>query len=241
MPNPYFQFKQFTVYHDRCAMKVTTDSCVFGAWAASEIATDQRIIGRVLDIGGGTGLLSMMVAQKNEVDIDAVEIDKEAAQQSIENIEASPWKKKIHVLNEDITEFKPHGKYDCIISNPPFYENELSSENKKKNTAHHSEDLTLAQVVRIIVANLNEEGTFFIMVPFKRKKEMERLLEQNHLYITTILILCQSLKHGPFRVLVKGSKRRAGVHNELSMSIWDDGQRYTESFVELLKEYYLYL
>ena len=241
MPNPYFQFKQFTVYHDRCAMKVTTDSCVFGAWTAREIATDQKRIGRVLDIGGGTGLLSMMVAQKNEVEIDAVEIDKEAAKQSIENIAASPWKERIHVFNEDITLFKTRGNYDYIISNPPFYENELSSENKKKNTAHHSEDLTLAQAVQVIVANLNEEGTFFLMLPFKRKEEMERLLEQNHLYITTILILRQSLKHGSFRLFVKGSNRSADVHNELSMSIWDNGQHYTESFVELLKDYYLYL
>ncbi|HTM90871.1 MAG TPA: methyltransferase, partial [Flavisolibacter sp.] len=183
MANPYFQFKQFTVYHDRCAMKVTTDSCFFGAWAAEEIKNEELKIKNVLDIGTGTGLLSLMIAQKNDVEIDAVEIDREASQQAKENVEASPWKNRIHIFNEDILSFQPAKKYDCVISNPPFYEKELNSEVLTKNIAHHSEQLTIAEVLKIIKAHLNEGGIFFLMYPFKRNKEIEQLLTENELYV----------------------------------------------------------
>ena len=241
MPNPYFQFKQFTVYHDRCAMKVTTDSCVFGAWVARELAGEATRTKRVLDIGSGTGLLSMMVAQKNEAEIDAIEIDKEAAMQSMENIASSPWKERIQVFNKDINLFKTDQKYDRIFSNPPFYENDLSSESRRKNTAHHSEDLTLVQVMEIIARNLKEEGTFFLMLPFRRKEELELLVARNGLYLNTVLALRQSLKHGPFRILVRGSNRSTDTRNEMLTSIWDEDQQYTDWFAELLKDYYLYL
>ena len=160
MANPYFQFKQFTIHHDRFAMKVTTDSCFFGAWVAEEIKKEKRKIKNALDIGAGTGLLSLMIAQKNKIEIDAVEIDKDASQQAKENIEASPWKNQIHIFNEDIVSFQPGKKYDCIISNPPFYENELASEKQKRNIAHHSEQLTISEVLRVIKNHLDEEGFF---------------------------------------------------------------------------------
>src|SRR5215213_7485932 len=110
MPNSFFKFKQFTVHHDRCAMKVTTDACVFGAWSAEEIRhLDPK---QILDIGVGSGLLSLMIAQKNEAAIDAVEIDKEAAEQARENIQASPWKDHIHVTNENVLHLDTEKKYD---------------------------------------------------------------------------------------------------------------------------------
>src|SRR5215213_2272797 len=112
MANPYFKFKQFTIYHNRCAMKVTTDSCFFGAWAAEKIKNDELKIKNVLDIGTGTGLLSIMIAQKKEVAIDAVEIDNDASQQAKENVEASPWKNRIRIFNENILSFEPDKKYD---------------------------------------------------------------------------------------------------------------------------------
>jgi tRNA1Val (adenine37-N6)-methyltransferase len=246
MPNPFFKFKQFTVYHDRCAMKVTTDSCFFGAWTAGEIKNSnadsyREKIRNVLDIGTGTGVLSLMVAQYNEVEIDAVEIDGETAGQANENVESSPWRNRIRIYNSDILSFRPQKKYDCIISNPPFYENELASHLIKKNIAHHSQQLTIAQVLNFINTYLNDEGLFFLMFPFKRKEEVERMVAQNELHIINSIILHQSVKHTPFRVVIKGSRKNIVSGQQTSISIWDESQEYTTAFITLLKDYYLNL
>jgi tRNA1Val (adenine37-N6)-methyltransferase len=238
--NHYFRFKKFTVHQDACAMKVTTDSCFFGAWTAEELGIEQKIK-NILDIGTGTGLLSLMIAQKNEVEIDAVEIDNEAAQQAKENVTASLWGKNIRVFNEDILSFQPDKKYDCIISNPPFYENELASEVQKKNIAHHSAQLTIADVLSKIKLHLKEDGIFFLMYTFKRNKEVERLIEANQLSIKSSVILSQSVRHTPFRVIVKGTSKQDVVGTTTSIEIWDERQQYTKQFVNLLKDYYLYL
>jgi len=246
MPNPFFKFKQFTVYHDRCAMKVTTDSCFFGAWAAQEIKNSnpgyhREKIRNVLDIGTGTGLLSLMIAQYNDVEVDAVEIDRETAAQANENVEGSPWKNRIRIFNKDVLCFHPEKKYDCIISNPPFYENELASDLIKKNIAHHSEQLTIAQVLKFIQTYLNEEGSFFLMYPFKRKEEVKRMVAQNELHIINSIILHQSVKHGPFRVIIKGSRKNIIPSEQTSISVRDENQKYTSAFTRLLEDYYLNL
>lgn len=241
MANPYFQFKQFIIYHDRCAMKVTTDSCFFGAWVANEMQKEKLKIKNVLDIGAGTGLLSLMIAQKNKVEIDAVEIDVQASQQAKENVESSPWKKQIHIFNENILSFQPNKKYDCVISNPPFYENELASRIKEKNIAHHSEQLTIAQVISIAKNHLKENGLFFLMYPFKRKEEVERLAHKNELYLTDSIVVSQSIKHPPFRIIAKGATKKINDSNSSSISIWNKYQQYTIEFTDLLKDYYLYL
>ena len=227
-------------------MKVTTDSCLFGAWAAHEISNSKldssgQKIRKVLDVGTGTGLLSLMVAQSNEVEIEAVEIDNEASQQAKENVQASPWPNRIQIFNEDILSFHPEKKYDCIISNPPFYENELASETSKKNIAHHSEQLTIAEVLKFIQTCLNKDGLFFLMYPFKRKKEVDEMFRENDLHVVNTMLLSQSIKHQPFRVIIKGSNKKTGKDEPVSISIWDENQQYTQAFTNLLKDYYLYL
>src|SRR4051812_18737573 len=132
MANSYFKFKQFTVHHRANAMKVTTDSCLFGAWVANEIRNNKsknemEVSTRLLDIGSGTALLSLMIAQKNNVQIDAVEIDKEAAAEARQNVETSQWNNKIKVHHSNILSYPSPCVYHYIVCNPPFYENELKS------------------------------------------------------------------------------------------------------------------
>src|SRR5882724_12429409 len=122
MSNHFFQFKQFTIHQDHCAMKVTTDASLFGAWAEESVRSREPGVRNILDIGTGTGLLSLMLAQRINADIDAIEIDEAAAEQAIENTEASAWKERITVINADAKNYSFPKKYDCIISNPPFYE-----------------------------------------------------------------------------------------------------------------------
>jgi Predicted O-methyltransferase len=244
LPNSYFQFKKFIIHQDKCAMKVTTDACLFGAWVAEEINNEKLIINNLLDIGAGTGLLSLMFAQKKtETKIDAIEIDKDAAEQAEENAEASQWKDRIQIINADVTAFPFNKKYDLIISNSPFYENELRSASERKNTAHHSENLTLEKLLTAIKKNLSTDGNFFLLLPYKRNEEIRKLFKHHQLFISKIMLTRQSVIHDYFRVFIKG-KLKNQEKDEVQfdeMSIWDDKQQYTTEFVRLLKDYYLYL
>ncbi len=189
MANSYFQFKQFIIQQDHCAMKVTTDACFFGAWCAREIKNEKPANINLLDIGTGTGLLSLMVAQENTTLIDAIEIDKEAAMQAKKNVADSPWAERINLFNENILGLADNKKYDCIICNPPFYENELASSKKNKNIAHHSHKLKMQDVLIVIKQKLNADGKFFLLIPFKREAEIENMIYQQQLFINKKLVL----------------------------------------------------
>ena len=239
MPNSYFQFKQFTIHQDRCAMKVTTDACLFGAWIAEEVKSQKLKVKSVLDIGAGTGLLSLMLAQKNpEIKIDAIEIDKDAAEQANVNVRSSPWKEHINILQADVKEFSFEKEFDLIISNPPFYENEIRSATDSKNVAHHSENLTLKELLEIIKNNLSKTGSFFLLFPYKRNEEIKKLLKDHELNISKILFIRQSVKHDYFRIMLKGKlSDQENIETEFNeMSIWDDSQQYADEFKQLLKD-----
>jgi len=178
-------------------MKVTTDTCLFGAWAADivgslayskgvfsdrqagqePIVSKELPIKNILDIGCGTAVLSLMIAQKSDADIDAIEIDDEAAAQAMENEEACSFRNSIKIIKDDARNYRFEKKYDVIISNPPFYENELSSLSSKKNTAHHSKHLVLEDLLTIIKKNLTKQGVFFLLLPFKREDEIRALID----------------------------------------------------------------
>ncbi len=240
MSNSYFQFKQFTVHQDRCAMKVTTDSCLFGAWVAGELAKEKTDQTSLLDIGTGTGLLSLMIAQKTGVAINTIEIDTAAYGQAKENITVSPWKERIQLFNDDIRQFNFSKKYDFIVSNPPFYENELQSPGKERNIAHHSADLSLTDLFEIIKNNLSSNGSFFLLLPYKRNEEINDLLKKYNLYASKKIVVRQTTKHDYFRILLKGNLLNPETKTE-EIAIRNTNQEYTREFIQLLKDYYLYL
>ncbi|MES1221925.1 MAG: methyltransferase [Bacteroidota bacterium] len=242
MSNSYFNFKQFTVHQDKCAMKVTTDSCLFGAWVANEAKSKNATFKNILDVGTGTGLLALMIAQANtESSIDGIEIDKEACGQAEENIKASPWKTGIDIHCGDVKEFLFNKKYDLILSNPPFYENELNSDNNKRNIAHHSENLSLDDILRIIKNNLADNGIFFLLLPYKRKVEIELLLEKNGLFISKKVLVRQTVHHDYFRIMLAGNTNADTQTEENEISIKSGERQYTADFAGLLKDYYLHL
>jgi tRNA1Val (adenine37-N6)-methyltransferase len=221
-------------------MKVTTDACLFGAWAAKEMGDPKDNIANALDIGTGTGLLSLMVAQKNTgITIDSVEIDKEAAKQAEENIQHSSWKGNIKVTAGDIKTFHFTKKYDLIISNPPFYEKELRSTDPRKNIAHHSNDLGLMELFSITGSQLAGEGRFFFLLPYKRKNEIEQLLRDHSLFIHDLILVRQSDSHDYFRIMVEGGLKKAVAPRTNELSIWNNKRQYTPEFISLLREYYL--
>lgn len=227
-------------------MKVTTDACLFGAWVAEEIKNEKLIINNCLDIGTGTGLLSLMLAQKtnDSVEIDAVEIDEAATKQARENADASPWAKRIFVMPGDaknmVDTFSKN--FDVIVSNPPFYEKEIRSENVTKNIAHHSDQLTLKELFDLIRNYLERNGNFFLLLPYKRNEEIRKLLRDHELHVSKMIFVRQSVKHDYFRIFIKGTLNAGEQETELDeISIWDHKQQYTAEFVSLLKDYYLHL
>jgi tRNA1Val (adenine37-N6)-methyltransferase len=224
-------------------MKVATDACLFGSWVANEDKGEQ-VTEKVLDIGSGTGLLSLMYAQKNPSSkIDSIEIDEDTCKQAMENVAASPFANGIDVIRGDAKTFAPPKKYDCIISNPPFYEKEITSNNEKKNIAHHYSGLRLEELLNIINENLSLSGTFYLLLPFKRNEEIRKILLKQRLRVSKIVFVRQSTQHNYFRMMIAGKfdqENRAETLME-EISIRNDQQQYTREFKELLKDYYLYL
>jgi tRNA1Val (adenine37-N6)-methyltransferase len=244
MSNAYFQFKQFTIHQDHCAMKVTTDACLFGAWVANEVKSEKVKVKNVLDIGTGTGLLSLMYAQKNaNIFIDAIEIEKETYEQAKENITASPFTDRINLIHGDTKKFSFTKKYDLIISNPPFYEKELRSVDQKKNIALHNSGLSLEELLSVIKSKLSVEGIFYLLLPYKRNEEIKKVLFEKDLSILKIIFVKQSTNHDYFRIMLTGKLKDKNEIETIidEISIWDHRQQYTEEFKELLKDYYLYL
>jgi tRNA1Val (adenine37-N6)-methyltransferase len=241
LPNTYFQFKQFIIHHDRCAMKVTTDACLFGAWVSNEMQNAKANIQNALDIGCGTGLLSLQLAQKNHVVIDAIEIDKDAAEQATENVLASSWKERINIIHTDALKWKAEKKYDLIISNPPFYEGDLKPVKPNKKMAHHSDGLRLEELLAFIKAHLKEDGVFYLLLPAKRMNDLANLSIKADLHLRKIIKVKQTTRHLPFRLMVQGSSKKGELISREELSIKGDDQQYTPRFVNLLKDYYLYL
>jgi tRNA1Val (adenine37-N6)-methyltransferase len=219
-------------------MKVCTDACLFGAIAANEILTYNAQ--QILDIGTGTGLLSLMLAQKNEAFIDTVEIDHGAYKEAAANIALSPWKENISVYNADIISFNSNKKYDFIISNPPFFEADLKSDDNKKNAAKHDSTLTLTVLLDQINRLLSNEGSFALLLPFHRSEFIEVAAAASSFYLTKKILVQQTPTHHYFRSIVIFSRNKMDFE-EMILSIKNETGNYSDAFVALLKDYYLHL
>lgn len=211
-------------------MKVCTDACLFGAWIARETGNEK--IERVLDIGAGTGLLSLMIAQGNEARIDAVEIDDHAYVQATENIAASPWSERMKVHHCSIQEFDPGYKYDLVVSNPPFYEQSLRSPDSKKNVAMHSTRLDVVELFTAATRLMSEGGRMALLIPYSRVDAIEKIIKENAFYVEEKVLVKQTEKHSPFRCMYMLRDVFSGFE-ERKITVRD------EEFSELLKGYYL--
>ncbi len=242
MPNQHFQFKQFTVFQQHCAMKVCTDSCLFGAWVAQQMVSNKTDIRSVLDIGAGTGLLSLMLAQQLPgASFDAVEIDPAAAAQAKLNFDLSPWQSRLHSFHSRIQDFIPGKTYDLIICNPPFYHNDLKGENGAKNAAHHNTELILTDLFLSAVPLLSPSGFLTLLLPYHRTKEAEDIGSTSSSFFTTQNPRAPNGTCTPFSeacYCLQQIKIDAIVDD---MSIKDKEGAYTPAFIALLKAYYLYL
>jgi tRNA1Val (adenine37-N6)-methyltransferase len=239
MPNQYFQFKKFTVQQEKAAMKVCTDACLFGAWIGSLIERHFFAPSNILDIGTGTGLLSLMLAQKSEAKIEAIEIDEPAAAQAVENFEASPWNERLTLIRGDIKTAALNNQYDLVISNPPFFEDDLKSADNHRNLALHSEELTLKQLIGKAIELMSPGAVFAVLLPFHRKSLCKELASKAGLFVTQETDVKQTEKHSYFRSMLCFALTES-IPEKSTVTIKQDGQ-YSTRFTYLLKDYYLYL
>ena len=223
-------------------MKVTTDACLFGAWVANEVKNQKSKVKTVLDIGAGTGLLSLMCSQKNpSAVIDAIEVDEEACEQAKENVSVSPFADRVNLINADARTFSFTKKYPVIISNPPFYETEIISDDPKKNVAHHHSGLLLKELFNIITANLSPAGFFYLLLPFKRNEEIREIIFKQDLLLAKTVFVKQSPNHKYFRFMIQGKLQTDEPLQTTidEISIWNDQEEYTDEFNAMLSDYYL--
>jgi tRNA1Val (adenine37-N6)-methyltransferase len=227
-------------------MKVCTDACLFGAWVAQlvqdvENETPHPLkINTILDIGSGTGLLALMLAQKTEAMVDAIEIDVKACTQAKENIERSLWASRIMMICGDINQFTTNRKYDLVVCNPPFYENSLQSPHASANLARHGAGLKLEDLACKASDNLPDWGLFAVLLPYTRAPDFVKTARGSGLQLIRQVNVKQTQSHYYFRVmLVFGRAHSPGVR-QLDISIRDEGG-YSKEFLELLKDYYLHL
>lgn len=217
-------------------MKVTTDASLFGAWVASL----QINAIHVLDIGAGTGLLSLMVAQKNDATIKAIEIDTSCYEQLNENIRLSPWNNRCNAVNQDIREYESDKSFELIISNPPFFERQLTSPSHGVNLARHEEGLSFTSLFFHAKKLLHKEGYFFVLIPSNRKEETIELAKKVDLFPHFNVEVKQSPMHDTFRYMIGFKATPIEIKSEV-ITIRNAHNEYTTRFTELLKDYYLFL
>ena len=231
-----FNFKQFHVNQDRCAMKIGTDGVLLGAW--TPIINNPY---NVLDIGAGTGILSLMLAQRSNAEqIDAIEIDEDAYEQCVENFEASPWSDKLFCFHAGLDEFvdEPEDEYDLIISNPPFYTDDYKSDNSSRDLARFEDALPFEELIEAAALLLSDNGIFSVIIPFKEEERFVSLCKELDLFPLKITRVKGTPTTEIKRSLLAFCKmEQTPLIDELVIEI--SRHNYTPEYIELTKDFYL--
>lgn len=230
------------MHQEHTAMKVCTDACLFGAWSAADPQIQNAK--KILDIGSGTGLLSLMLAQQSNAHITAIEIEAGAFKQTKDNFELSVWKDRLDVIHSSIQDYASTNKqtlFDCIITNPPFYESDLNSPDNAKNLAAHSTALPWDVLAEAASSLLQDNGAWYVLVPTLRAYTMQKLALNYGLQLSEECLMYNDAKHLPIRAMLKFVKQKAATIQRNKIVIKNTDQSYTTEFINYLKDYYLHL
>jgi len=232
-----FQFKQFKVNQDRCAMKIGADSVLLGAWCP----IDNNPFS-VLDIGAGTGILSLMLAQRsNALQIDAIEIDENAYEQCVENFESSPWGDRLFCFHAGLDEFveEPEDKYDLIVSNPPFYSEDFKTGNEQRDLARFQDAMPFEDLVEAAHLLLSENGIFAVIIPFKEEEKFINLCGNFELFPIKVTRVKGTPNTPIKRSLLAFKRYELSILTADELIIETARHQYTEDYMDLTKDFYL--
>lgn len=238
-----FSFKKFTIEQDQCAMKVSLDACLLGALCELKPGlTNQQ--NKILDIGTGTGLLTLMLAQRMSVktEFDAVELEENASNQAKTNFANSPFPNKITVHHGSIQQFHSEYPYDLIICNPPFFTNQLNADNEARNLARHNQGLSFADLTQAMAKHLAEQGIVWVLLPLSERKGFEAAAAQNGLFLERDWHI-QSSPNKPVKTTIFTLTKSPQIKPVLpsKIRVYDENNQYTDHFSRLLADYYLKL
>ena len=236
--NP-FHFKGFTIYQDKTAMKVGTDGVLLGSWCSVQNYPDT-----ILDIGAGTGLISLMLSQRSDaMTIDAVEVEENAYEQTVENFEKSDWGDRLYCYHATFEDFaneisEEQETYDLILSNPPFYVDDFETGNNARNKARFTSSLSFENLLLGVSKILSVNGIFSVIIPFKEEENFTILAQKNNLYLNRICHVQGNPSSAIKRSLLEFSfHQKSTIKEHLIIEI--ERHQYTEDYINLTKYFYL--
>jgi len=238
MSSSNFAFKQFSIRQDKCAMKVGTDGVLLGAW----VKTDN--VQRILDVGTGTGLIALMLAQKSQAFIDAIDIDELACAQARENVMESRWPERVRVLQVSLQEYaaRSETRYDLIVSNPPYFADSTKALQEARTKARHADLLPFVALIDGVAQLLDKNGTFCVILPVKEGELFRDIAAERKLFLNKLVRIKTTPEKTEKRLIMQFGFARK-TFSESTLVIEKDNlneQHYTDEYRELTKEYYLY-
>ena len=236
MSNPYFRFKQFTVFHDRCAMKVGVDGVTLGAW------TNVWEARSILDVGCGSGLIALMLAQRSSAEITAIDMDEACVIQARENVENSPWKNKISVIHSSLQQFAqtPAKPFDLIVSNPPFFVNSLKNPSSARAAARHNDTLSHEDLILCAKKLLADKGRLCVISPIAEGNCFMDEAEKEGLFCAEKTTVFPNLQKPAKRLLLEFRKEKSDCRIS-DVTIEKERGIYTDKYREMVKDFYLKL
>jgi tRNA1Val (adenine37-N6)-methyltransferase len=236
MPNNQFHFKHFSIVQDKTAMKIGTDGILIGAWANCGNADT------ILDIGTGTGILAIMMAQKSNAQIHAVEIDKHSFKQASDNVSNCKWKDRINLHYSSFQEFSVNSelKFDLIISNPPYFSNSLKANTKSRTLARHNDQLPFKDLIEGVNKVLSQNGRFLLILPSENENYLLEMAAANNLFCIQKTYVRPNLFKEPKRVLLELSRNRVEHSIDILTIETDKRHHYTDEYKKLTEDFYLY-
>ncbi len=237
MPGEYFQFKQFRVHQDRCAMKVGTDAVLLGAWVKIENSAT------ILDIGTGSGVIALMLAQRSEkAKITAIDIDEPAITQAAENVNTSPYASKISVRHCSLQDLAKNSdrKYDLIVTNPPYFVDSLKNNDINRSKARHTETLSHLELIEGVKQLLDLKGKFCLILPRNEALLFREAAQSKGLYLSRLLkIYTTKNKESEKRHLMQFEFRETEFSESSLVIEHEQHRHYTDEYKALTKDFYI--